>query len=58
VLSQDLAPLTSGVNLSPDGSNAGQGAVFAHGDTGAVVFYVQNEKKSHELWGASIDCVE
>ncbi|HVU00836.1 MAG TPA: hypothetical protein VHE30_03760 [Polyangiaceae bacterium] len=58
VLGPDLSVDTAGVNVSPPGANAGQGAVFAHDDTGAVIFYVQNEKKSHELWGASLDCAE
>jgi hypothetical protein len=57
-LSKDLAPVSQPVNLSPDGANAGQGVVLAHRDAGAVLFYVQNEKKSHELWGATIDCPE
>ena len=46
------------VNLSPEGANAGQGVVLAHRDSGAVLFYVQNDKKSHELWGATLDCPE
>jgi hypothetical protein len=58
VLGKDLAPLSRPVNLSPDGANAGQGVVLSHRDQGAVLFYVQNEKKSHELWGATIDCPE
>jgi hypothetical protein len=58
VLGRDLTPLSRPVNLSPDGANAGQGVVLAHKDQGAVLFYVQNEKKSHELWGATIDCPE
>jgi len=55
-LSNDLEPLSDAVNLSPKGTNAGQGAAWTQGTTAAVLFYVQNEKKSHELWGASIDC--
>jgi hypothetical protein len=56
VLDQNLALSSDAVNLSPDGANAGQGAVWANGDQGAVLFYVTNDKKSHELWGAAIDC--
>ena len=44
--------------VAADGANAGQGVVLAHRDAGAILFYVQNEKKSHELWGATIDCPE
>ena len=56
VLDKDLSPLTDPVNLSPDGANAGQGAVWSNRDAGTVLFYVQNDKKSHALWGTSIEC--
>jgi hypothetical protein len=56
VLARDLTPLSDPVNLSPEGANAGQGVVWTNGDVGAVLFYVQNDKKSHELWGASVEC--
>jgi hypothetical protein len=56
VLAGDLTALSEPVNLSPDGANAGQGAVWTNGDLGTILFYVHNDKKSHELWGTSVEC--
>jgi len=56
VLDRDLTPLSDPLNLSPDGANAGQGVVWTSSDVGAVLFYVQNDRKSHELWGTSVEC--
>src|SRR5262249_62038939 len=57
VLGKDLELVTDPVNLSPDGANAGQGARFSSGDVGTILYYIRNDKKSNELWGASIECV-
>jgi hypothetical protein len=56
VLSRELAPLTEPVNLSPAGANAGQGAVWSKDELGVILFYVQNDHRTHELWGASLNC--
>ncbi len=56
VLDRALSPISDPVNLSPEGANAGQGAVWAKGDVGTILYYVQNDKKSHELWGTSVQC--
>jgi hypothetical protein len=57
VLGKDLDLVTDPVNLSPDGANAGQGVSFSSGDVGTILYYIRNDKKSNELWGASIECV-
>jgi hypothetical protein len=56
VLSHDLTPIGRAMDLSPPGSNAGQGVIWAHNDLGTVLFYVRGPKGTHELWGASIAC--
>lgn len=56
VLGKDLELVSDPINLSPDGANAGQGVSFSSGDLAAILYYVRNDKKSNELWGASIDC--
>jgi hypothetical protein len=56
VLGKDLELASDPINLSPDGANAGQGVSFSSGDLAAILYYVRNDKKSNELWGASIDC--
>jgi hypothetical protein len=56
VLGSDLSPLSEPINLSPAGVNAGQGVVWASDDLGTILFYVQSERKGHELWGTSIEC--
>lgn len=58
VLGKDLELATDPVNLSPDGANAGQGVSFSSGDVGTVLYYVRNDKKSNELWGASVECAK
>lgn len=58
VLDKDLALATDPVNLSPDGANAGQGVSFSSGNLGTILYYIRNDRKSNELWGASIDCAE
>jgi hypothetical protein len=56
VLGKDLELVSDAVNLSPDGANAGQGVSFSTGNLGTILYYIRNDKKSNELWGASIDC--
>jgi hypothetical protein len=56
VLGKDLELAADPINLSPDGANAGQGVSFSTGDLATILYYVRNDKKSNELWGASIDC--
>jgi hypothetical protein len=56
VLSAELTPVGAAVDLSPPGSNAGQGVIWAHDDVGTVLFYVRGQKNSHELWGSAIAC--
>jgi hypothetical protein len=56
VLGKDLELASDPINLSPDGANAGQGVSFSTGDLATILYYVRNDKKSNELWGASIDC--
>jgi hypothetical protein len=56
VLGKELELVSDPLNLSPDGANAGQGVSFSTGDLATILYYVRNDKKSNELWGASIDC--
>ena len=56
VLGKELELASDPINLSPDGANAGQGVSFSTADLVTILYYVRNDKKSNELWGASIDC--
>lgn len=55
VLDRTLGPLSAPTRVSPEGENAGQGALWVDGSTVVSLFFVQG-KKSHELWGASLSC--
>jgi hypothetical protein len=56
VLTAELEPVGAAVDLSPTGTNAGQGVVWAHDDVGTVLFYVRNARNTNELWGSAIAC--
>lgn len=56
VLGSDLSALSHPVNLSPAGSNAGQGAVWGDGASAVVLFYLQ-KGDGHELWGTALECM-
>ncbi|MGE3669924.1 MAG: hypothetical protein AB7K71_09710, partial [Polyangiaceae bacterium] len=54
-LDADLIPSGPAVRLSADGSDAGQGALFAHGDRALAVFFVRTPGGA-ELWGTGLSC--
>jgi hypothetical protein len=55
VLDAEGAGVGVAERLSPEGRNAGQGALWLRGEEGVAVFFVEAGKQ-HELWGASIQC--
>jgi hypothetical protein len=55
MLSADLVPVGDAITVSTPEQNAGQGALWVHGDE-AVALYLVKTETSHELWGASLKC--
>jgi hypothetical protein len=55
VLGPDLLPLGDAISLSPEAANAGQSVVWVRGET-AVVLFLSQKSKGHELWGAALKC--
>jgi hypothetical protein len=54
-LGSRFEPRSDAINLSPQDSNAGQGALWVDGETVVALFFVSSGK-GHELWGASLYC--
>ncbi|HVU03569.1 MAG TPA: hypothetical protein VHE30_17540 [Polyangiaceae bacterium] len=55
MLSATLEPMGEPITLSAPEQNAGQGALWVHGERALALFLVKKES-SHELWGASLKC--
>ncbi len=55
VLGPDLKPMGDVLTLSAPEHNAGQGALYVHGETALALFFVQTAS-THEIWGASLKC--
>jgi hypothetical protein len=54
-LSTNLVPVGEPVTLSTPEQNAGQGALWVHGNR-AIALYLVKKESTHELWGASLRC--
>ncbi len=55
VLGSNLLALGPAIELSPPGTNAGKGNVWAAGDRAVAVFFAKTGS-GHELWGVSLQC--
>jgi len=56
VLSPELSVTGEAITLSAQDQNAGQGALWIHGSR-ALALYLVKSGVSHELWGASLECL-
>ena len=54
-LGADLAPVGTALNISREGSNAGQGAVALRAGRGLVAYLALTEE-GYEAWGTGVDC--
>ncbi len=54
-LGSDLIPAGNALSVSPEAANAGQSVVWVRGET-AVVLFLSQKGRSHELWGTTLRC--